>query len=210
MADAAGWDRRYATPGYVWKTDPNCFLPGEVGSLVPGSAVDLACGEGRNAIWLATQGWRVTGVDFSVVGLDKGRSLAADRGVEVDWVAADVTTWSTPRTVDLVIVFYLHLPAAGRRSALGTAARAVAPGGTLLVVGHDLANLSDGYGGPQDPSVLYTPDDVVADVMAAGVEGFVVERADRVARAVDHEGGRATAIDCLVRVRRGNEEFIEP
>ena len=131
----------------------------------PGRALDLACGEGRNAVWLAEQGWDATGVDFSDAGLDKGRRLAADRGVEVEWVCADATSWDPPADgYDLVAVFYLQLPADGRRRAMGIAGRALAPNGTLLVVAHDSANLTDGVGGPQDPAVLYTPDDVLADL----------------------------------------------
>jgi SAM-dependent methyltransferase len=142
----------------------------------------------------------VTAVDFSEVGLDKGRRLAADRGVLVDWVCADATGWRPPDDgFDLVVVLYLQLTADERRSALGVAVRALAPGGTLLVVAHDATNLADGTGGPRDAAVLYGPDDVLADLDAAGVV-VTVERADVVARPV--EGAERPALDCLVRVRR--------
>jgi SAM-dependent methyltransferase len=94
--DSSHWDDRYAAAEYVWKADPNVFLAAEAATLPVGRAVDLACGEGRNAVWLAEQGWTATGVDFSDVGLDKGRRLAADRGVDVTWVCADATTWTPP------------------------------------------------------------------------------------------------------------------
>jgi SAM-dependent methyltransferase len=203
MSDAAGWDRRYAVDDYVWKTEPNEFLPPEVEGLAPGRALDLACGEGRNAIWLATRGWQVTGVDFSQVGLDKGRALGQERGVEVEWVCADVTGFVGDEPFDLVVVFYLQVPAEQRRAALVGAARGLAPGATLLVVGHDLANLTDGVGGPQDPLVLFTPDDLVDDLATSGVDDLVVERAERVHRVVPTSGGEAVAIDCLLRARRG-------
>ena len=168
-------------------------------ALSPGRALDLACGEGRNAVWLAERGWTVTGVDFSDVGLDKGRRMAAERGVDVDWVCADATTWRPPADgYDLVAVFYLQLPADQRRRAIAVAGRALAPGGTLLVVAHDTANLTDGTGGPQDPAVLYRPDDVLADLEAAGVE-VAVERVETVERPVS--GADRPALDCLVRVR---------
>lgn len=197
--DADAWNRRYATAEFVWRTEPNRFLPPEVAGLAPGRALDLACGEGRNAVWLATRGWRVTGVDFAEVGLDKARRLAAEHAVEVTWVRADVTTWSAPEAADLVVVFYLQLPAEPRRRALARAAAAVAPGGTLLVVAHDLANLREGHGGPQDPAVLYTPDDVVADLAGSGLE---VQRAERVRRPVELDTGVVHAVDCLVRAGR--------
>ena len=198
--DAQHWNERYATAEYVWKADPNVFLVQEVEGLSPGRALDLACGEGRNAVWLAEQGWTVTGVDFSDVGLDKGRRMAAERGVEVDWVCADATAWTAPEpTYDLVVVFYLQLPADDRGRALAAAGHALAPGGTLLVVAHDRRNLTGGVGGPQDPSVLYGPDDVLADLGAAGVE-VEVERAETIERPV--ADADRPALDCLVRVTR--------
>lgn len=198
--DAEHWNDRYAASGYVWTTGANALLVDEVASLEPGRALDLACGEGRNAVWLAEQGWAVTAVDFSVVGLDKGRRLAADRGVLVDWVAADVTAWSPPAGgFDLVVVLYLQLAAEARRAALGVAARALAPGGTLVVIAHDRTNLAHGTGGPGNPAVLYAPEDVLADLRGSGVT-CTVERAEVVERPVD--GADRPALDCLVRVRR--------
>ena len=202
MSHAGAWDDRYRTAEFVWKTDPNRFLPPEVAALQPGRALDLACGEGRNAVWLATQGWNVTGVDFSRVGLEKAAQLAASNHVTASWVHADVTQWNSDDRYDLVVVFYLHLPETERRSAFGAAARALAPGATLLVVGHDLANLTEGTGGPQNPAVLYTPDDVCADLHASGLTDLVIDRAERVERPVDTDAGAATAIDCLVRAHR--------
>jgi SAM-dependent methyltransferase len=198
--DSNHWNDRYATAEYVWKADPNIFLAAEAATLPPGRAVDLACGEGRNAVWLAEQGWAATGVDFSDVGLDKGRRLAADRGVDVTWICADTTTWTPPEGgYDLVAVCYLQLPADQRRQAIGVAGRALAPGGTLLVVAHDSNNLTGGTGGPPNPDVLYRPADVLADLEAAGIQ-VTVERAETVERVV--AGAERPALDCLVRVRR--------
>jgi SAM-dependent methyltransferase len=206
--DAADWNARYDTAELVWKGEPNQFLPPEVEGLAPGSALDLACGEGRNAVWLATQGWEVTGVDFAGVGLSKAERLAADHDVSVTWVTADVLTWEPPRSYDLVAVFYLQLAADERRRALATATRALAPGGTFLLVCHDLLNLSEGHGGPQDASVLTTAEGVLDDLAAAeldlGLE-LITERAEQVERAVATPEGERTAIDTLVRVRRVDE-----
>ncbi len=148
--DADRWNERYATRDFVWTTEPNRFLPPEVAGLAPDRAVDLACGEGRNAVWLAGLGWRATGVDFAGVGLAKARSLAEANGVDVAWVQADVTTWSEPEGFDLVIAFYLQVPAEARRAAFARAALDLAPGGTLLIVGPQGEPISaDRHGAPR-------------------------------------------------------------
>ena len=148
--DRHDWDERYQGESLVWSAEPNRFLVAELEGLTPGRALDVACGEGRNAIWLAEQGWTVTGVDFSEVGLDKARRLAAARGVSVTWELADVTDYAPVREhFDLVIVLYLHLTEGPRRVVFSRAAAAVAPGGTLLVVGHDSTNPEVGWGGPR-------------------------------------------------------------
>ncbi|MBT8216521.1 MAG: methyltransferase domain-containing protein [Acidimicrobiia bacterium] len=191
------WDERYRAQGLVWTADPNRFLVEAVAGLEPGSALDLACGEGRNAVWLAANGWRVTGVDFSPVGLDKARLLAAEAGVAVDWELADVTAWEAPARHDLVIVLYLHLDPPGVRAALRRAVAAVAPGGRLLVVGHAVRNLTDGYGGPPDPALLYEPEQIAGEL-----GDLSVERAEEVLRPVEVDGAVETAIDALVLARR--------
>jgi len=192
------WDERYGTEELIWKAEPNRFLVEELDALPPGRALDVACGEGRNAVWLASKGWRVTGADFSRAGLAKAQRLATDRGVEVTWVEADVVEWRPPTaSFDLVVVMYLHLPAEQRRRALAHAAAALAPGGVLLVVGHDTSNLLKGTGGPQDPAVLFGPDEIVQDL-----SGLHIERAEQVKRTVVTDAGEATAIDALVRAVR--------
>ena len=198
--DSAGWDRRYAGRDLVWTAEPNRFLVAETAALAPGRALDLACGEGRNAVWLAQQGWQAVGVDFSPVALHKARELAADRNVSVDWLAADLREYRpAPEAFDLVLVFYLQLPAAERRPILRSAAQAVAPGGMFLIVAHDSSNLEHGYGGPQDPAVLYGAQDVIADIDGAGLQ---IERAERVHRLVPTSDGERVALDVLVRACR--------
>ena len=192
------WDARYARKELVWTAEPNRRFAAEAAGLSPGRALDLACGEGRNAVWLAEGGWRVTGVDFSSVGLAKARDLAVARGVEVEWVHADLLAWEPePHAFDLVAVIYLQVPHDELAVALGRASEALAPGGTLFVLGHDTTNVTDGHGGPRDVSVLYTPEDVVA-----ALPGLVVERAEKVHRTVPLDEGEAVAIDALVRARR--------
>jgi 2-polyprenyl-3-methyl-5-hydroxy-6-metoxy-1,4-benzoquinol methylase len=192
------WNRKHGEAGLLFGADPNRFLVAEVADLDPGRALDLACGAGRNAVWLAQRGWQVTGVDFSDVALENARRLAVERGVEVDWVQADLLDFSPEALAfDLVAILYLQVPAEERRLVLGRAAEAVAPCGTVLVVGHDLQNLNGGHGGPKDPAVLFTPDEVAADL-----DGLVIQKAERVLRPVETEAGEATAIDALVRARR--------
>ena len=190
------WRERLAD-GY---DQPNLFLVAELGSLPPGRALDIACGMGRNAIWLAERGWRVTGVDYSEVALAEADRRAAARGVDVEWAQADVTQWAPDAGVyDLVCLMYLQIPAEERRVVLERAARALGPGGVMLVVGHHLRNLTDGWGGPSNAEVLYTPEQVAADL-----PGLIVERLEEVVRPVEDEDGPHEAIDALVLARRGD------
>lgn len=189
------WDKRYSAPERVWSSGPNEHVAQIVAHFGAGTAVDLGAGEGRHAIWLAESGWQVTAVDFSNVGLDRGRREAAERGIpdRITWVPADVTTWTPPGgyLFDLVLIAYLHLP----EDVFGAAASWVAPGGHLVVVGHALRNLTDGVGGPQDPALLNTPDQLREK--AAGLE---ILRCEEVERTTDNGG---IAIDVvLVATRR--------
>jgi SAM-dependent methyltransferase len=198
--DRARWDERYSGTEFEWTTRPNQFVAAELADLTQGRALDLAAGEGRNAVWLAERGWSVTAVDFSRVGLDKGRRLAAARGVEarVDWVVADLDDYQPAGgAFDLVLIAYFQVGAELLAKVLARAAAALAPGGTLFVVGHDLTNLAEGTGGPQYPEVLYTPEGITAEL-----KGLRVLRAERVRRTVERDGAPATAIDTLVRAQR--------
>jgi 2-polyprenyl-3-methyl-5-hydroxy-6-metoxy-1,4-benzoquinol methylase len=161
--DRYDWDERYRQKEFVWALEPNPILEGEVGHLPPGCALDLAAGEGRNAIWLASKGWTVTAVDWSQVAVEKGRERAGSAGVAVDWVLADLEEWEPVASpFDLVVITYFQPPAELRRSVWRKAATAVIPGGTLVVVGHDSSNLTRGWGGPPNPASLYRAADVVA------------------------------------------------
>lgn len=201
--DAHAWDERYAGREPVWSVEPNQFVARECADLAsePRRAVDLAAGEGRNAIWLARQGWEVTAVDFSRTGLEKGRRLAGDARVE--WVHADATTWHG-RGYGLAVVCYLQLPAAERATALRNAFDALVPGGTFLLVAHDSSNLLDGTGGPQDPAVLMSAEDVLADLVGRDFDVVRAGRVERLVTVADDHGGASerTAYDCLVRLTR--------
>ncbi len=196
--DASAWDERYRGAELVWGAEPNRFLVEEVAGMPAGRALDAACGEGRNALWLAAAGWETTGVDFSEAGVERARSLADRAGLSVTFEVADLTAWQPPaQAYDLVLVAYLQLPEPVRRDVYGRLAGAVAPGGTLLVIGHDRSNLTEGVGGPQRPEVLLDPDEVAADLT-----DLVVDVAERRRRPVTVDGGTRDAIDTVVRAHR--------
>jgi SAM-dependent methyltransferase len=199
--DSGDWDQRYAATELIWSARPNRWVEAELGDLTPGRALDLAAGECRNAIWLADRGWVVTAVDFSEVALDKGRRLVqgwdADRRNRLVFHRADLLSYvPEPGGFDLVVIAYLQLPPAERHLVMRRAAEALAPGGTLFVVAHDTSNLTEGTGGPQDATVLYTSADLVAD-LALGGTTVRIERAEPVRRAV--EGSDRPAVDALLR-----------
>lgn len=195
---AEDWDRKYGATDRLWSIGPNRFVEEELAALPPGRALDLATGEGRNAVWLAERGWDVHAVDFSRVALERGEALAKERGVRVRFDRQDLLAWEPPaEAYDLVLVSYLQLPWAQMERVLGAAARAVAGAGTFFLIGHDRENLEHGTGGPPDPSVLYGPDDV-----RSLLDGFEIEKAERVRRPVKTDAGERDAIDCLVRAVR--------
>jgi SAM-dependent methyltransferase len=189
------WDRRYASAENVWSAKPNRFLVSEVSALEPGRALDLACGEGQNAIWLATRGWDVTGVDYSEVAIAKARSRAERERVPARFVCADLTVYEPDAAFDLMLILYLHVAASERRHILAKAAGALEPGGTFVLLGHDSTNATEGVGGPSDVNLLYT-----ADQIASELPDLVIEKATTVLRDVD--GETRDAIDVLVRARR--------
>lgn len=197
--DSSAWDARYAAaPDLVWTGEPNRFVVEELQDLPPGRALDLAAGEGRNAMWLAARTWQVTAVEFSSVAVERGRRLARERGVGVEWTIADLLDYvPAADSFDLVLVIYLHLHRADMARVLRRARTALATGGTLLVVGHDLANLTAGVGGPQDPAILQTPEGIVADL-----DGLRVRRAETARRPVRVDDRTVDALDTVVVATR--------
>jgi SAM-dependent methyltransferase len=165
---------------------------------LPGSALELAAGSGTNAVWLARQGWQTTAVDWSPVGLANGKAKAEAAGVRVAWLERDLFEWSRPpRAFDLVAILYLHLPPDERAPVYARSATAVAPGGRLLIVGHDRLHGAEGQGVP-DPARLFTADEIATALQAADPE-LIVERAE-VVRQVPESG--QGPIDALLVLRR--------
>jgi SAM-dependent methyltransferase len=203
--DPSQWNERYATSELVWSGEPNLFVREVLGAVTPGRILDLACGEGRNAIWLAENGWKATGADFSQVGIDKAAALSAQRGVDVHWICSDATQDRINDTFDYVLVCYLQLSRDDLRAALTLALDTLEPGGRILIIAHARDNLTEGVGGPQDPAVLMSADEVVALLHNIEPEMKIL-RADQPVRMVsgpDPSAPPRSAIDLVVHAERG-------
>lgn len=195
------WNQRYSDGRADWPEGPVEALMEMERNLSPGTALDLACGTGRNAIFLARRGWTVTAVDFSDRALEVARRRAAEENVHVHWLLQDLERWTPPRAVwDLVLICYLHVPWPQFKLILQNAERALRPEGTLFVLGHDRANITEGTGKPKHDDVVYTAGDVASELRKS-----TVLYADREHRTPDHgatDRPDTLQIDCLVHARR--------
>jgi cyclopropane fatty-acyl-phospholipid synthase-like methyltransferase len=161
MSDAEldRWNQRFSAPDYVFGTAPNAFLAANAARLKAGQrALCVADGEGRNSVWLAEQGLDVTAFDFSPIGLDKARRLAATRGVSVQYELASVYDWSWPVAVfDVVAAIFVQFADPPMRTFMfERMARALKPGSLLLVEGYTPKQLQYGTGGPKQVDQLYS------------------------------------------------------
>lgn len=164
------WDRQYsAVEGYKYGTRPNAFLMAEAHRLPPHARVLVpGDGEGRNGVWLASQGHEVLTVDISEVGVARSRALAAESGVHVDTLVADLKTWAPPPgAFDAVVLMYLHMPAAMRTAVHRNVAAALRSGGLLLLEAFHPTQLGRASGGPKEIDLLYALDDIRADFKEA-------------------------------------------
>jgi hypothetical protein len=159
------WDQRFSEPGYKYGVQPNEFLAGQAQRLMPGSEILVpGDGEGRNGVWLASQGHSVTSVDYSVVGLEKARSLAVERGVALATRHVDLTEWAPDAaSFDAVVLIYTHLPGDVRRQVHRRLVQGLRPGGWLLLEAFHPGQLRHSSGGPKDVDMLYTPGQLDAD-----------------------------------------------
>lgn len=196
--EAQDWDERYATADMVWGAPPNPVVVEFAAALPRGRALDLACGEGRHSLWLATRGWEVDGVDFSGVAIEKARLIAGQAPKmsrdRLRYLRADVTRDVFDGEYDLILSIFLHLGAPQRAALIDTAINSLKPDGILIFLGHDSTNLTHGVGGPREPEILYTPTDIVNDIDGR-LEILTAERRGR-------ETDTGTAVDALVVARK--------
>jgi thioredoxin reductase len=193
------WDERYRSRPQNWSGNPNSVLIDEVAGLPVGTALDAGSGEGADALWLAGQGWRVTGAEFSPTALDRAAAQADQLDLAVQWLHLDLSKEPPPGRYDLVSAFYLHMPPEPRRIVFANLAGAVAPGGTLLIVGHDLSDLHTTMPRPNLAEMGWTAEEVV-DALGDGWEIAVAEARPR--SAADPDGRQIVIRDTVVRAVR--------
>jgi SAM-dependent methyltransferase len=199
------WNERYSSAPAIWSGRPNPQLVAEVAALPPGRALDVGCGEGADAIWLAELGWSVTAVDISTVALaraeEHARRAGDDVAARITFQEADLTSWGPPpSSFDLISSQFVHVPS-DRRTALNAAlAAGVAPGGVLLVVGHHPLDLDTALGRPRRADLLFTADEAVASLDPADWEVLAAQARPRPVTAPD--GTDVTAHDAVLLARR--------
>lgn len=202
MFDVAFWEERYSGKEPAWSGRANATLVAEVSGLTPGTALEIAAGEGGDALWLAEQGWQVTATDFAAAGLARGAAEAAERGVadRIAWQQADITAWAGGGTYDLVTAHYLH-PAPEQRAAVTrTMASLVAPGGHLLIVGHHVLDLATTMPRPNVPELFTDADELLTHLDASDWDVLACEARPR--DAVDPEGRPVRLHEAVLHLRR--------
>jgi 2-polyprenyl-3-methyl-5-hydroxy-6-metoxy-1,4-benzoquinol methylase len=202
--DETFWDERYRSRSSLWSGNPNRHLIDEAVDLTPGAALDVGCGEGADAIWLAQRGWHVTAVDLSTVALGRGATHAAQAGAEIadriNWLHADLTTWDPGLArYDLVSAQYMHLPAQPREALFRRLAASVTPGGTLLIVGHHPSDLQTTMPRPSQLELFFTGDDIAATLDPSAWK--IVTNAASPRSATDPDGRTVTIHDTVLRAR---------
>ncbi|MGY2085713.1 class I SAM-dependent methyltransferase [Blastococcus sp. SYSU DS0539] len=202
-----GYDELYRSAPAVWTGRPNRQLVVEATDLPPGTALDAGAGEGGDALWLASRGWRVTAVDFSPVALERGAAKAAELGLadRIDWRHEDLDVWTPPeRSFDLVTAHYLHATWTDRTRMFRRLAAAVAPGGMLLVVGHQHGEeWGHGHASAHEAGALYTADDVAAVLDPAEWSDIVTRTRDRDPGAAERTGNVVPDTVLVARRRPG-------
>ncbi|MEV1333899.1 methyltransferase domain-containing protein [Micromonospora costi] len=203
MFTAQAWEERYSSRPSVWSGRPNPQLVTEATRLTPGRALDVGSGEGADAVWLAQRGWRVTGADISRTALDRAATHADAAGVadRIDWVHADLREQPPAEAAyDLVSAQFMHLPGDERRALFARLAAAVAPGGTLLIVGHHPRDLRTTAHRMHLPEMMYTAEEIAAELDPARWE--IAAAQERPRPAVDPDGRDITVYDAVLVARR--------
>ncbi|MBC5824577.1 MAG: class I SAM-dependent methyltransferase [Candidatus Eremiobacteraeota bacterium] len=197
------WDERYRSRSALWSGKPNAHLVSEALKLAPARALDVGCGEGADAIWLAGRGWRVTAVDFSSVALERGAARAAELGLalRIDWLERDLMEWPPPQTsYELASAQFMQLPADARASLFQRLSASVARGGSLLIVGHHPSDLETTVPRPPAPELYFTAEDVAASLDPRRWE--IVVSAARERTTPDPQGRAVKIHDAVLHARR--------
>jgi SAM-dependent methyltransferase len=205
VMDEAFWDERYRSAGALWSGHPNPHLVTEAADLAPGVALDVGCGEGADALWLAEHGWHVTAVDISTVALRRAAAHAGEASLEVAqliiWLHADLGAWlPAAASYDLVSVQFMHPPSEQRDPLFRRLAGSVRPGGCLLVVGHHPSDLRTTVPRPPVPDLFFTAANIAASLDPH--EWDIVVSEARARPAVDPQGQSATIHDTVLNARR--------
>jgi SAM-dependent methyltransferase len=194
------WDSRFDTDEYIFGTEPNRFLVSQSQRLRPGArALSVADGEGRNSVWLAQRGLNVEAVEISARAVDKARTLAAERGVNVRFKVADVRTWRWPSTrYDLIVAIFIQFASPPERGQLfSRMRRALKPGGLLILEGYGVRQIEYGTGGPPHVEHLYTRE--MLDEAFRDFEILLLEeREDCLEEGTKHVG-RSALMDLVAR-----------
>lgn len=199
------WDEHYAGDGRIWSGNPNHLLVQEIFGMVPGTCLDVGCGEGADAIWLVGQGWQVTGVDVSLIALERARHAAEAVGAEVNWVQSsledlDADLGDAPARFDLVSAFYPPILKTDDHRGEQALLRAVAPGGLLLFVAHEMS------GHEPHPDQRFNPDDYVDPALLARYlaeqPGWTIEVHEVRDRQISGGAGAHHREDVVIRARR--------
>ncbi|HET6268724.1 MAG TPA: class I SAM-dependent methyltransferase [Arthrobacter sp.] len=197
------WDELYRSRPKVWSGRPNPQLVAEAGTLPPGRALDLGCGEGADALWLAQQGWTVTAMDVSAVALERAKAHAQETapGADIEWVLQDLASWVPEPLFDLVTAQFLHSTVLPWQQSLRLAAAAVRTGGTLLLVGHHPAGLPP-WGRHNSPDKYFTAEEVVQELGLEAPEWRLDVVDTRHRSATGPDGETATLADAVLRATR--------
>jgi SAM-dependent methyltransferase len=204
--DRAFWDERYRQKAAIWSGEPNAQLVDCAAELSPGRALEVGAGEGGDAIWLAERGWSVLAVDISPVALDRAQACAAakldeERVTAIEWRQADLSEWTPPASsFELVSAQFFHLPAEIRPPIYRKLAAAVAPGGSLVIVGHHPSDLETGVKRPPRPDLLFTAEQIAEELGVRADDGSwtILAQDARPRPAKDSDGNPATVHDAVL------------
>lgn len=202
-SSAEHWNVRYRQTESVWSLEPNQFVVESFNGYPPGKMLDLGGGEGRNALWFASQGWEVENSDFSEVAVEKFLRRADEAGFREQCTGtvapAGSLTACVTAPVDLVVVAYLQLNHNELSAAISVAAHSLRSGGEFFGVWHARENIERGFGGPPDPMVNPTHDELRLSLREADLSEDSIELRERI---VDADGSQRIALDVVVRAHR--------